>query len=354
MTSTTAATSPVPAGFVIESFTAVSPSRWWLFGTVPCNGELCPEIAATTDAGASFTTMPAPGGAYPTSQVEPPVSSIRFADPNDGWVFGPKLYATHDGGEHWTAIDLPGQVAALEPGLGEVFAAVIPPAQSCSRNGTCNASTPGSQLWRTTPGSNSWTVDTAAGYVSAGLAVHGRSVWIMNSVATKDGPALGMQLLYSADGGDHFVTQPQLVTGVECDYQPVSNQVLWAYCSGGHFMFVYRSTDAGAHFTETQDTQPPNANNCPNGSRLAAANETTAVAACDLGGQPLLLTTDAGATWSVVQPALDQSGYWEPIGFTTADIGYMLWRTSYGPTSVVQLWRTIDGGHAWQQVKTLS
>ncbi len=352
--STNPTPSPVPAGFVIESFTAVSPSRWWLLGTVPCDGELCPEIAATADAGASFTTMPAPGGAYPASQATPPVSSIRFADPTDGWVFGPKLYATHDGGERWSAVNLPGRVAALEPGLGQVFATVDPPTPPCYRNGTCNASTPGPQLWRSTPGTNRWTVDAAAGYVSAGLAVHGQSVWITNSMATKDGPALGLRLLYSADGGDHFVTQPQPVTGVACDYQPVSNHVLWAYCSGGHFMFVYRSTDAGAHFTETQDTQTPNANNCPNGSRLAAATETTAVAACNLGGEPLLLTTHGGATWTVAQPALNHSGYWEPIGFTTPDVGSMLWRTGYGPTSVVQLWRTTDGGQSWQQVKTVS
>ena len=273
----------MPAGFVIESFTAVSPSRWWLLGTVPCAAKLCPEIAATADAGASFTTMPAPGGAYRTSQATPPVSSIRFADPADGWVFGPKLYATHDGGRHWTAVDLPGHVTALEPGLDRVFATVDPRTPPCYSTGTCDESTPGAQVWRSTPGSNRWAVDAAAGYASAGLAVHGMSVWVMNSIATKDGPAIGTRLLYSADGGDHFVTQPQPVTGVACDYQPVSNQVLWAYCSGGHFMFVYRSTDSGAHFTETQDSQTPNANNCPNGSQLAAATETTAVAACNLG-----------------------------------------------------------------------
>lgn len=322
---------------------------------MPCAGGLCPEVAATADAGASFTTMPGPGGAYASSaQATPPVSSIRFANPNDGWVFGPKLYATHDGGKQWTAVNLPGQVTALEPGADQVFATVDPPTPPCYRTGTCNASTPTPQLWRSAPGSSHWVVDTAAGAVSAGLAVHGRSVWVMNSTVTKDGPALGIRLRYSADDGSHFVSQPQPVTGVACDYQPVSSRVLWAYCSGGHFMFVYRSTDAGAQFTQTPNSRTPNANNCPNGSRLAAATGATAVAACDLGGKPLLLTTDAGATWTVVQPALDHHGYWEPIGFTTADVGYLLWRTGYGPTGAVQLWRTADGGTSWHQVEMAS
>lgn len=38
--------------------------------------------------------------------------------------------------------------------------------------------------------------------------------------------------------------------------------------------------------------------------------------------------------------------------FTTADVGYiyMLWRTGYAPSSVVQLWRTSDGRQSWYQL----
>jgi photosystem II stability/assembly factor-like uncharacterized protein len=55
----------------------------------------------------------------------------------------------------------------------------------------------------------------------------------------------------------------------------------------------------------------------------------------------------------VAEPALNQKGYWLPIGFTTADIGYVLWQDPSGPTLVVHLWRTTDGGATWYRVKSL-
>jgi hypothetical protein len=173
------ASSPVPTGFVIESFSAISTTQWWVLGSVPCGTQLCSEIAVTTDGGASFKILLAPGGPFSEPPAGPPISSIRFADPNDGWVFGPDLYATHDGGHHWAAIHLGGQVVrALEAGSDQVFAIIGPPTTSCASSGTCNATTPAPHLWRTSPTGDGWRVDTAAGDVSEGLAVHGQSVWV--------------------------------------------------------------------------------------------------------------------------------------------------------------------------------
>ena len=351
-TSSSTETSSVPPGFVIESFTAVSPSRWWVLGNLPCGVQRCTEIAATSDGGASFAMLPGPGGPYgsqPAAQA--PATAIRFANPRDGWAWGSKLYSTHDGGHHWTPITVPGQVTEMESGSDRVFAVITPPIPGCSTSGTCSDLIPGSEIWRTSPGSDSWEADPAGLSVSGAMAVHGRSVWIINSVPTKDGPAAGIGLLYSSDDGDHFITQPQPVSGVTCGYQPVSTQMLWAYCSGGHFMFVYRSTDAGAHFTLTDNGETVDANGCPNGSQLAAASQSVAVAACDLSGQPLLQTSDSGTTWHVVQPALNPDGSWEPIGFTTAVTGYALWQELSGQTPKVQLWRTTNGGSSWDKVQ---
>jgi hypothetical protein len=49
------------------------------------------------------------------------VSEVRFADPNDGWVFGPELWSTHDGGAHWSQSTLKG-VWTLETADGRVHA----------------------------------------------------------------------------------------------------------------------------------------------------------------------------------------------------------------------------------------
>jgi hypothetical protein len=262
-----------------------------VLGSVPCGTRDCPAIATTTDGGIAFQSLPAPGGPFGPGLNSPPAAgSIRFADSADGWVFGPALYATHDRGRHWTAIPLPGQVTGLEPGLGEVFAVVTPPAPPCARTGTCTSSTPAPHVWRTQPSSDHWNADPAAGAVSAGLAVHGRSVWVISAMSPRDGPTIGTGLLHSADGGSRFALEPETIPGIACSYSPASDTVVWSYCSGGHFMYAYLSHDAGAHFTAVGPIQAPRTtpNGYPNGSTLEAASPTTAVTSSDLPGSPLI------------------------------------------------------------------
>jgi hypothetical protein len=342
---------------VPRSFTAVSTTHWWVLGSVACGSRDCPIIMTTTDGGVSFRSLPAPGGSFGPSLNSPPTAdTIRFADSEDGWVFGPALYATHDGGLRWTAIPVPGDVTDLEPGRGEVFAVVTPTPAPCARSGTCTSSTPAPGLWRAPPSGDDWSPDPAAGDVSEDLAVHGDSVWVIDSTTTADGPAIGTGLLHSADGGDHFALEPEEVTGIACSYSPASDTVVWAYCSGGHFMFAYLSTDAGARFVPVGPSgAPPTPNNYPNGSTLEAASPTTAVAVNDLPGSPLIRTVDSGATWNTVAPPPDKSGTWSIIGFTTPDVGYALWQPgpATGMTGTAQLWRTTDGGASWAPVTAL-
>jgi hypothetical protein len=340
------------------SFSAISAAHWWVLGSAPCGDRDCLSVATTTDGGASFRSLPAPGAPFGPGRNAPPAADqIRFADARDGWAFGPGLYATHDGGWHWAAIPVPGAVIDLEPGLGQVFAVVTPPDPSCSRTGTCDASAPAPGLWRAQPESDAWSPDPAAGGVSLGLAVHGHSVWILDSMSTRDGAAIGTHLLYSADGGGHFVRRPGSIPGVACFYSPVSDMVVWSYCNGGHLMYAYISADAGLHFTGTGPAEgpQPTPNGYPGGSTLAAASATTAVAASDLPGNPLIRSTDGGARWTAVQPPPDGTGNWSVTGFTTPGTGYAFWEHS-GVTytaSTGRLWRTTDGGASWSPVTAL-
>lgn len=50
----------------------------------------------------------------PSASSLPGVSEVRFADLLDGWVFGPALFATHDGARTWQQVTLGGSVVALE------------------------------------------------------------------------------------------------------------------------------------------------------------------------------------------------------------------------------------------------
>jgi hypothetical protein len=181
----------------------------------------------------------------------------------------------------------------------------------------------------------------------------------VNTISTNDGPALGTGLLYSFDDGVDFTLEPGSIPGISCTYSPVSDASVWSYCSGGHFMFVYLSNDAGTSFMAldpagTDDDYGPNG--YPNGSTLEAASLTTAVAASDLPGSSLIRTVDGGATWNVVQAPLDNSGTWSVIGFTTPEVGYAFWQSGGedSPTSTSQLWHTTNGGATWSSIAGLS
>jgi hypothetical protein len=235
---------------------------------------------------------------------------------------------------------------------------VFPPTP-CTRTGTCTARTPEPLLWRSQPPSNTWSVDRAAGGVSGSLAVRGRSVWVVNTIRTRDGPVAGTRLLHSANAGRAFALEPQPVTGIVCTYSPVSNSFLWAYCSGGHFMFPSVSSDGGAHFkavgTQAALITPVG---YPNGAELIAASATTAVAASSVAdsklGIPLIGTTDEGARWEVVQAQPSRSGLWSLIGFTTPEVGYAFWQNFAGRYETAQLWHTTNGGANWTQVTNLN
>ena len=89
------------------------------------------------------------------------VSQVRFYNTSDGWAFGPQLWATHDGGQHWTQIDTHGlRVTALEAGGQRVFAVWA----QCSGTGPdFAADCTGSSLYSASPGSNQWAAVPGAG-----------------------------------------------------------------------------------------------------------------------------------------------------------------------------------------------
>jgi len=103
--------------------TFVSSSAGWVLGTAPC-AKACFHVLQTLDGGRTWTEAPAPPIALTLGQ--PGVSSIRFADDRDGWVFGPSLWSTHDGGATWTQVNIPGlpadSIATFEAHHGSITA----------------------------------------------------------------------------------------------------------------------------------------------------------------------------------------------------------------------------------------
>lgn len=98
-------------------------------------------LVRTTDGGDTWVGLTAPHASYvahgaPAAPGLPGVDEVRFANPFDGWAFGPALFDTHDGGRTWQQVDIGGSVVALETSGGYVDAVVSP----CSGEMECAGS----------------------------------------------------------------------------------------------------------------------------------------------------------------------------------------------------------------------
>ena len=82
-----------------QSFTAISELTWWVLGLTQCpasstvHGGPCGKIMLTTDGGQHFTSVNAPNAAFSGQPSQPGYSQLRFADSENGFAFGPNLYA---------------------------------------------------------------------------------------------------------------------------------------------------------------------------------------------------------------------------------------------------------------------
>ena len=165
---------PVPANFQPSSVTFIGQHTAWVIGQAGtpgtcdnANPDICTSIARTDDAGQTWQGGPAPDTSGPSGPTG--VSGIRFLNQTDGWAFGPELWATADGGEHWTGIDTNGaRVTDLEASGGRAYALF---AANCPTPGADFAAGCTSYTLKTTiAGSNDW---VAVGAATSGLTSGG-------------------------------------------------------------------------------------------------------------------------------------------------------------------------------------
>jgi hypothetical protein len=70
------------------------------------------RVGCTSDVAARFPALVSVAS-YPC-EGDPTVSSLAFDDHGDGFLYGPKLHVTHDGGASWTAQRQRGPVLSVE------------------------------------------------------------------------------------------------------------------------------------------------------------------------------------------------------------------------------------------------
>jgi hypothetical protein len=156
------------ASFEPTSASFVSGRTGFVLGARGCGKLPCAvRLVRTTDGGRTWTAVHTPVVPLVAGYAVSPrfaVSTVRFADTRDGWLFGPGLWATHDGGQHWQRIYLPGAVSAVAASDGVAFASVSPYGGGHSR------------LYQSRAGANRWTL--VPGVMPAGaLTLYGHAGW---------------------------------------------------------------------------------------------------------------------------------------------------------------------------------
>jgi photosystem II stability/assembly factor-like uncharacterized protein len=341
--------SPVPRsgplnGFLVADLTFVG-TQGWALGTVGCSAGSgrCPAIAHTTDNGRSWQSIKAPAvnvavpGLGAGGCGSPCVSSIRYASPAVGYLFGPTaLLMTTDGGHHWRRQS--GHADALESLDGNVI--------RISDGGGCP---PGCRYTAQVAGlgSASWTAVPLPGRTTTATGVLLARTGSRAYLLALGHPAGGAQdarstLWTSADDGRHWTNrgEPCPQGSREVDSTALTSApdgsvtVLCRPRTASGRPFVAVSTDGGARFRAGSRTALGGADV----SALGAAGASTILVSSD----DTYRSTDGGRHFTRLSANSDSSpGALGWLGFASPSVGHGI------SVDRRTLWTTTDGGRAW-------
>jgi hypothetical protein len=347
---------PVPPNFQPTSVTFVSTSIGWVIGQAGtpghCATQYCTSVARTDNAGKTWFGVPAPLTGAPGGATG--VGGIRFLNGEDGWAFGPELFATHDAGHTWTQVDTGGlRVTDLETVGDRAFAVFA----SCTGSGpdfaaqctrfTLYSSPAGADDWTPVGASTSGLTD-AEGLVGPGSA----SIVLTGSRGYLLGPD-GMLFSGPVDGTawSQVARVPCAVGTAQPDGQPtgalfgaIDATKLIIACPqpaagpvGGEQKVIYSSADGGASWNHLATA--PTAGIA---SAVAASPSQTVVLGTDQG---IDLLGAGGSGWQQATLVTGApAGGFQYVGMTTDLQGIAL------PVNATDgvVWFTFDGGASWQ------
>jgi photosystem II stability/assembly factor-like uncharacterized protein len=324
--------------------TFVGPEDGWLLAAADCAGGsgTCTAMLRTTDGGAHWRSMPNPPANVPGVKGcrAACVEHVRFADDGTGYAYGTSaFYMTTDGGVHWAK--QPGGAVALESLAGNVIR-ITTVEPGCTPPG-CHYAVETAGI-----GSTRWTT-RGLGTTEPGMGPYpllvrgGRDAYLLVMGHPAGGAPRATSTLYrSTDAGAHWTDagEPCPQTGGEVDSTLVAAgagarvAVVCMTRQAPQHSFVAVSTDAGAHFVAT-DRAPWR------GTRFLAGDPDTVLLAA--GGSHVYRSTDGGRRWRRVT-LRDLTGNVTWVGFESATVGHIVG----GDDSTI--WTTRDGGARWTAV----
>lgn len=335
---------PPPKGFEADSASFVSARAGFALGARHCSRLPCKALLErTVNGGKTWNSVPAPAVELVpgfTGLPHSAVSTIRFENASDGWLFAPGLWATTDGGKQWHKESVPGEVIALAASDGVAFASAEP------TNGSLNAA----RLYENVVGTTKWTRVRAVSPQNA-LTVFGHSIWA--GVAS----GVGGNLWTSTDSGKHWSA-----LSFRCPSAALSASAVAAAstanvaigCSdegypqpGLSVKEVFTSTNGGRTFHLVG--QPPEAGQV----RLLAmppGHPRVITMSAASGATFLYRSVNGGKTWQTTTYA-DGGLDTRDLAYVSASTGYLI-HFSGGPVLAygLGLMKTVNAGASWKTV----
>jgi hypothetical protein len=334
------------AGFVPLSVSFVSRDTGWAFGPVQEPADYRgPQpsglLYATSDGGRHWTQLPVPNVPYDRPGG---AKSVLFVDATHGYLYGDGLYATTDGGAHWRRISAPGSISQLAATNNALYVMAM----------TCPASTPLCGTYDLYAGQLDGTGFTRAGSVTdtanAQLSALGSRVYVLWSPHITTGPAhLSVSTSSDTAQWSSYATPCAVLGADNASIATFANAGLALVCgssasAGIQGKNAYLSTDGGVSWTARgTPTSLPLAGYV---GPLAAADANTWVLAEQRGG--LLVTHDGGNSWQAArQAALAQApDEWGQATFIDPQHAVAVPGTYYANGLLI----SSDSGNSWSAV----
>jgi photosystem II stability/assembly factor-like uncharacterized protein len=318
----------------------------WVLAAACTEGDCPITMRVTYDGGTNWQKSIAPptkANSFPYDSLGSAdlsgVGLIRFATRSDGWIFGPSLFSTHNGGQTWT--DEKRLIFSMELTDGVIWAIE-------QENGapTILRSIDGGKTWpqvEQQPKLSGWQALVGVDRNTAWLYTQNIETFEPKAFITRNGGNSWQELSPPASFGS-----PVYAGAVSPDHH------LWFVCGSGpatimQIKQIYVSSDDGSSWELRADAWKPNVDgNIPMvghflGEKFfAAVSASTAFIA--LNRNTLYMTTDGGQQWRVAIPYEQANGGGDPaigpVRFVDEKHGCM----AAGPN---RLFCTNDGGLTW-------